>query len=45
MDAADVTPEMTDRFEYEIDTTRPVESWQKEVDANMARREAEGASA
>ncbi|WP_141582177.1 Rieske 2Fe-2S domain-containing protein [Actinomadura sp. WMMA1423] len=45
VDVADVTPEMTDRFEYEIDTTRPVESWQKEVDANMARRESEGASA
>src|SRR5690606_31154085 len=45
VDVADVTPEMTDRFEYEIDTTRPVESWEKEVQANLARRQAEGASA
>ncbi|WP_031089026.1 Rieske 2Fe-2S domain-containing protein [Streptomyces sp. NRRL WC-3549] len=40
VDAADVTPEMTDRFEFELDTTRPVEAWQKEVEANLARRAA-----
>ncbi|TYK52849.1 Rieske 2Fe-2S domain-containing protein [Actinomadura decatromicini] len=45
VDVADVTPEMTDRFEFEIDTTRPVESWQREVEENLARREAQGASA
>ncbi|MFG2091455.1 MULTISPECIES: Rieske 2Fe-2S domain-containing protein [unclassified Spirillospora] len=45
VDVADVRPEMTDRFEFEIDTTRPVESWKKEVEENLARREAEGASA
>jgi 3-ketosteroid 9alpha-monooxygenase subunit A len=45
VDVADVKPEMTDRFEFEIDTTRPVESWEKEVEENLARREAEGASA
>ena len=38
VDAADVTPEMTDRFEFEIDTTRPREAWQSEVDANLAAR-------
>jgi 3-ketosteroid 9alpha-monooxygenase subunit A len=38
VDAADVTPEMTDRFEFEIDTTRPREAWQAEVDANLAAR-------
>lgn len=43
VDVADVQPEMTDRFEFEIDTTRPVESWKKEVEENLARRE--GASA
>jgi 3-ketosteroid 9alpha-monooxygenase subunit A len=43
VDAADVKPEMTDRFEFEIDTTRPVESWKKEVEENLAR--SEGASA
>ncbi|MEU3895100.1 Rieske 2Fe-2S domain-containing protein [Streptomyces sp. NPDC045251] len=40
VDAADVTPEMTDRFEFELDTTRPVEAWQKEVEANLARKAA-----
>ncbi|MBO2458723.1 Rieske 2Fe-2S domain-containing protein [Actinomadura violacea] len=45
VDAADVQPEMTDRFEFEIDTTRPVESWEKEVEENLARRASEGASA
>ncbi|MFI0404519.1 Rieske 2Fe-2S domain-containing protein [Actinomadura sp. 3N508] len=45
VDVADIRPEMTDRFEFEIDTTRPVESWQREVEENLARREAEGASA
>ncbi|WP_217251050.1 Rieske 2Fe-2S domain-containing protein [Streptomyces sp. AC602_WCS936] len=40
VDAAEVTPEMTDRFEFELDTTRPVEAWQKEVEANLARKAA-----
>ncbi|CAM5621190.1 Rieske 2Fe-2S domain-containing protein [Streptomyces diastaticus] len=40
VDVADVTPEMTDRFEFELDTTRPVEAWQREVDANLARKAA-----
>lgn len=38
VDVADVKPEMTDRFEFELDTTRPVEAWQKEVEANLARK-------
>jgi 3-ketosteroid 9alpha-monooxygenase subunit A len=41
VDVADVTDKMTARFEYEIDTTRAIESWQKEVDANLARQQAE----
>ena len=40
VDVADVTPEMTERFEFEIDTTRPNEAWRKEVEANLARRNA-----
>jgi 3-ketosteroid 9alpha-monooxygenase subunit A len=36
VDAADVTPDMVDRFEFEIDTTRPREAWMKEVEANLA---------
>ncbi|MGB3301588.1 Rieske 2Fe-2S domain-containing protein [Gordonia sp. (in: high G+C Gram-positive bacteria)] len=35
-DIADVTEDMTKRFEFEIDTTRAVESWQAEVDENIA---------
>jgi 3-ketosteroid 9alpha-monooxygenase subunit A len=26
------------RFEYEIDVTRPREAWQQEVEANIAER-------
>lgn len=36
VDAADVTPEMTNRFEFEIDTERAVTVWQKEVEENVA---------
>ncbi|BDT91444.1 MULTISPECIES: Rieske 2Fe-2S domain-containing protein [Nocardia] len=38
VDVADVTPEMVDRFEFELDTTRPVEAWQAEIRANLAAR-------
>jgi 3-ketosteroid 9alpha-monooxygenase subunit A len=40
VDAADVTPEMTERFEFEIDTSKPNEAWRREVADNLARREA-----
>ncbi len=40
VDVADVTDEMTERFEFEIDTTKPNEAWRREVAANMAAREA-----
>ncbi|GAA3383431.1 Rieske 2Fe-2S domain-containing protein [Cryptosporangium minutisporangium] len=36
VDAGDVTPEMTQRFEFEIDTERAIGFWQREVDANLA---------
>ncbi|BCI82212.1 Rieske 2Fe-2S domain-containing protein [Mycobacterium sp. SMC-18] len=36
VDVADVVPEMTDRFEYELDTTVPREAWTKEMEANIA---------
>jgi len=38
VDAADVTREMTDRFEVEVDTTRANESWHAEVEENLKRR-------
>ncbi len=40
VDVADVTPDMVDRFEFEIDTTQPREQWMKEVEANMKAKEA-----
>ncbi|WP_141013034.1 Rieske 2Fe-2S domain-containing protein [Nocardioides sambongensis] len=39
-DVADLEPEMTDRFEFELDTTKPVEAWQREIEVNLARRAA-----
>ncbi|MHA7663479.1 Rieske 2Fe-2S domain-containing protein [Mycolicibacterium sp. HS_4_1] len=41
VDVADVVPEMTDRFEYELDTTVPREAWTTEMAANIAARAAE----
>ncbi len=38
VDAADVTEEMTQRFEFEVDTTHAVESWEREVQENLRRR-------
>ena len=40
VDVADVTPEMVERFEFELDTTRPSEAWLKEIEGNMATRAA-----
>ncbi|QFU92507.1 Rieske 2Fe-2S domain-containing protein [Amycolatopsis sp. YIM 10] len=37
-DVEDVTPEMTNRFEFELDTQRAVEYWQQEVADNLARQ-------
>ncbi|MFF0500089.1 Rieske 2Fe-2S domain-containing protein [Nocardia aobensis] len=44
VDAADVAPEMVDRFEFELDTTRPLAAWQEEVRENVARKAAEATS-
>jgi 3-ketosteroid 9alpha-monooxygenase subunit A len=35
VDAADVAPDMTDRFEIEVDTTAANEKWQVEVEENL----------
>ena len=45
VDRADVTPEMSDRFEFEVDTTKANEFWHAEVEENLKRRAAEGAPA
>ncbi len=39
VDVADVTPEMTERFEFEVDTTHANENWQQEVQENLRRRQ------
>jgi 3-ketosteroid 9alpha-monooxygenase subunit A len=44
VDVADVTPDMVDRFEYELDTTSPREEWMKVVEANLAARSAVGST-
>jgi 3-ketosteroid 9alpha-monooxygenase subunit A len=38
VDVADVTPEMTARFEFEIDTTKAVDFWQRELVEKAAAR-------
>jgi 3-ketosteroid 9alpha-monooxygenase subunit A len=43
VDKADVTPEMVERFEFEVDTTRANEYWQAEVAENLARKAEEDA--
>ncbi|MGJ0120342.1 Rieske 2Fe-2S domain-containing protein [Williamsia sp. MIQD14] len=40
VDAADVTEEMTARYEYEIDTTKALENWGVEVEDNLRRKAA-----
>ncbi|MFT3899072.1 MAG: Rieske 2Fe-2S domain-containing protein [Gordonia sp. (in: high G+C Gram-positive bacteria)] len=44
VDADDVTEEMTQRFEYEIDTAKALENWNIEVQENL-KRQAEEAKA
>ena len=44
VDKADVTDEMTARFEYEIDTSKALESWNEEIQENLRRQEAEKAA-
>ena len=43
VDVADVTPDMTDRFELEVDTAPANEKWHVEVEENL-RRKAEAAA-
>ncbi|MET8762646.1 Rieske 2Fe-2S domain-containing protein [Lentzea sp. NPDC004782] len=39
VDVEDVTDDMVRRFEYEVDTSRAVEVWEKEVAENLAKKE------
>jgi 3-ketosteroid 9alpha-monooxygenase subunit A len=45
VDKADVAPEMVERFEFEVDTTKANEFWQAEVAENLARKAEEDAKA
>jgi 3-ketosteroid 9alpha-monooxygenase subunit A len=45
VDKADVTEEMTQRFEFEVDTTKANEFWRAEVAQNLARKKAEDEAA
>ncbi|HET6153615.1 MAG TPA: Rieske 2Fe-2S domain-containing protein [Marmoricola sp.] len=44
-DAADIVPEMTERFEFEVDTTKANEFWHEEVAENLRKKAAEDAEA
>jgi 3-ketosteroid 9alpha-monooxygenase subunit A len=44
VDQADIVPEMVERFEFEVDTTKANEYWQEEVADNL-RKKAEEESA
>lgn len=39
VDVEDVTDDMVRRFEFEVDTSRAVEVWEKEVAENLARKQ------
>ncbi|AEF39374.1 Rieske 2Fe-2S domain-containing protein [Hoyosella subflava] len=41
VDADDITEDMTQRFEFEVDTTKANEVWEAEVAENLARKKAE----
>ena len=36
---------MVDRFEFEMDTSKPIEAWKQEVADNLARKAAAGGAA
>jgi 3-ketosteroid 9alpha-monooxygenase subunit A len=40
VDVADIEPQMVERFEYELDTTKPNEVWEKQVQDNLAAKAA-----
>ncbi|PJE19543.1 MAG: 3-ketosteroid-9-alpha-hydroxylase, partial [Mycobacterium sp.] len=44
VDVADITPEMVERFEMEVDTARANEFWNAEVAENLKAKDAEAVS-
>jgi 3-ketosteroid 9alpha-monooxygenase subunit A len=45
VDAADVTEEMSGRYEYEIDTAKAQETWNLEVEENLRKQAEQKAAA
>jgi 3-ketosteroid 9alpha-monooxygenase subunit A len=45
VDRADIAPEMVERFEFEVDTTKANEYWHAEVAENLAKKAEEDAAA
>ncbi len=45
VDKADIVPEMVERFEFEVDTTKANEYWHEEVAENLRKKAAEDAAA
>ena len=45
VDVADISDDMTARFEYEVDTTHAVQAWEQEVAHNLVRRAEQAAAA
>ena len=43
VDVEDITEDMVQRFEFEIDTAHAVQAWEKEVQENLARSNADSA--
>jgi len=43
VDVADIEPDMTDRFELEVDTSKANEKWNVEVEENLQRQAEESA--
>jgi 3-ketosteroid 9alpha-monooxygenase subunit A len=44
VDVADIKPEMVERFEIEVDTTRANEYWNAEVEENLKTRDLESSA-
>jgi len=45
VDKADIAPEMVERFEFEVDTTKANEYWHEEVAENLRKKAADDAAA
>jgi 3-ketosteroid 9alpha-monooxygenase subunit A len=43
VDVADISPDMVDRFEIEVDTTAANEKWHVEVEENLKVQQAQAA--